>query len=141
MIGVEAAGHGLNTPKHAASLSKGRIGVLHGSKSEVLQDKEGQIQLAHSISAGLDYPGVGPEHAYLKSVRRVRYVAATDKEALMGMRVLSENEGIIPALEPAHALGYLLKHKNKFNSSDTVVLCLSGRGDKDVQQVSEVLHL
>ena len=141
MIGVEAAGHGLNTSQHAASLTKGHIGVLHGSKSEVLQDNEGQIQLAHSISAGLDYPGVGPEHAYLKSIHRVHYVAATDKEALLGMRALSENEGIIPALEPSHALGYLLKHKNKLKSSDTVTLCLSGRGDKDVQQVSEVLHL
>ena len=141
MLGVEAAGHGLNTSQHAASLTKGKIGILHGSKSEVLQDKEGQIQLAHSISAGLDYPGVGPEHAYLKSTKRVEYVAATDKEALLGMRVLSENEGIIPALEPAHAIGYLVTHKKKMKSSDTVVLCLSGRGDKDVQQVSDVLHL
>ena len=141
MMGVEAAGHGLNTAQHAASLSKGSIGVLHGSKSEILQDKDGQIQLAHSISAGLDYPGVGPEHAYLKSVRRVQYVAATDKEALLGMRILSENEGIIPALEPAHAIGYLFTHRKKLKSSDVVVLCLSGRGDKDVQQVSEVLHL
>ena len=141
MIGVEAAGHGLNTAQHAASLSKGKIGVLHGSKSEVLQNKDGQIKLAHSISAGLDYPGVGPEHAYLKSVHRVQYVAATDKEALLGMRVLSENEGIIPALEPAHAIGYLVTHRKKLKSSDVVVLCLSGRGDKDVQQVSEVLHL
>ena len=141
MLGVEAAGHGLNTSQHAASLSKGQIGVLHGSKSEILQDKDGQIQLAHSISAGLDYPGVGPEHAYLKSVKRVEYVAATDKEALLGMRALSENEGIIPALEPAHAIGYLVTHRKKLKSSDVVVLCLSGRGDKDVQQVSEVLHL
>ena len=141
MIGVEAAGHGLNTKFHAASLTKGQIGILHGSKSEVLQDKEGQIQLAHSISAGLDYPGVGPEHAYLKSIHRAKYVAATDKEALMGMRALSESEGIIPALEPAHALGFLLKNKNRFKSSDTIALCLSGRGDKDVQQVSEVLRL
>jgi tryptophan synthase beta chain len=141
MIGVEAAGHGLNTPMHAASLSKGKIGILHGSKSEVLQDKEGQIQLAHSISAGLDYPGVGPEHAYLKSIKRAEYVAATDKEALLGMRVLSENEGIIPALEPAHAVGYLVTHKRRFKSSDSIVLCLSGRGDKDVQQVSDVLAL
>ena len=141
MLGVEAAGHGLNTSQHAASLSKGQIGILHGSKSEVLQDSDGQIQLAHSISAGLDYPGVGPEHAYLKSIHRARYVAATDKEALVGMRVLSENEGIIPALEPSHALGYLVKHKNELRRSDTVVLCLSGRGDKDVQQVSDVLDL
>ena len=141
MIGVEAAGHGVQTTKHAATLSKGRIGVLHGSKSEVLQDKHGQIQLAHSISAGLDYPGVGPEHAYLKAVHRVNYVAATDKEALEGMRALSETEGIIPALEPSHALGYLLKNKSRFKKTDTVVLCLSGRGDKDVEQVSKVLKL
>ena len=141
MLGVEAAGHGLNTSQHAASLSKGQIGILHGSKSEVLQDGDGQIKLAHSISAGLDYPGVGPEHAYLKSIRRARYVAATDKEALMGMRVLSENEGIIPALEPSHALGYLIKHKDQLKRSDTVVLCLSGRGDKDVEQVSDILNL
>ncbi len=141
MLGVEAAGHGLHTARHAASLSKGQIGILHGSKSEVLQDKEGQIQLAHSISAGLDYPGVGPEHAYLKSAHRAQYVAATDKEALLGMRVLSENEGIIPALEPAHAIGYLVTHRKKLRSRDVVALCLSGRGDKDVQQVSEVLHL
>ena len=141
MIGVEAAGLGLSTGRHAATLSLGKIGVLHGSKSEVLQDEHGQIKLAHSISAGLDYPGVGPEHAYLKSVRRVQYVAATDKEALLGMRVLSENEGIIPALEPAHAIGYLVTHRKKLRSSDTVVLCLLGRGDKDVQQVSAVLRL
>ncbi len=141
MIGVEAAGHGIHTTQHAASLSKGQIGILHGSKSEILQDKEGQIQLAHSISAGLDYPGVGPEHAYLKSIRRAQYVAATDKQALLGMRVLSENEGIIPALEPAHAIGYLITHRKKLKSSHTIALCLSGRGDKDVQQVSEILHL
>ena len=141
LLGVEAAGHGLNTSQHAASLTKGEIGILHGSKSEVLQDKEGQIQLAHSISAGLDYPGVGPEHAYLKSIGRVRYVAATDKEALLGMRTLSEYEGIIPALEPAHAIGYLVTHRKKLKAKDVVALCLSGRGDKDVQQVSEVLHL
>ena len=141
MIGVEAAGHGLNTKKHAATLSKGRVGVLHGSKSEVLQDAHGQIALAHSISAGLDYPGVGPEHAYLKSAKRAQYVAATDSEALTGMRALSEYEGIIPALEPAHAIGYLLKNKKRFRSSDTIALCLSGRGDKDVQQVSAILKL
>ena len=141
MIGVEAAGLGLHTKKHAATLSKGSVGILHGSRSEVLQDAHGQILLAHSISAGLDYPGVGPEHAYLKSAKRVQYVAATDKEALEGMRALSENEGIIPALEPAHAIGYLLKNRRRFHSGDTIVLCLSGRGDKDVEQVSKVLHL
>ena len=141
MIGVEAAGLGLGTSKHAATLTKGSVGVLHGSKSEVLQDAHGQILLAHSISAGLDYPGVGPEHAYLKSTKRVQYVAATDKEALLGMRILSETEGIIPALEPAHALGYLVKNKRRFKAGDTVALCLSGRGDKDVEQVSKILDL
>ncbi len=139
MIGVEAAGHGLGTKKHAATLTHGKIGVLHGSKSEVLQDADGQIQLAHSISAGLDYPGVGPEHAYLKSIHRVNYVAATDDDALRGFRLLSEMEGIIPALEPSHAVGYLLKNRSKFKKSDVIVLCLSGRGDKDVTQVSEIL--
>ncbi len=138
MIGVEAAGEGLHTPKHAATLSLGKIGVLHGSKSEVLQDGDGQIRLAHSISAGLDYPGVGPEHAYLKMTKRVRYVSATDKEALLGVKALSETEGIIPALEPAHAIGYLLKHKALFKKSEVLVLCLSGRGDKDVEQISRM---
>lgn len=141
MLGIEAAGHGLNTRQHAATLSKGSVGVLHGSRSEVLQDAHGQILLAHSISAGLDYPGVGPEHAWLKSVKRVDYRAATDSDALLGMRTLSELEGIIPALEPSHAIGYLLRHKSRFRKSDTLALCLSGRGDKDVEQVSKVLHL
>jgi len=140
-IGVEAAGLGLHTNKHAATLTKGSIGILHGSKSEILQDKDGQILLAHSISAGLDYPGVGPEHAYLRSSGRAEYRSATDADALLGMRVLSEMEGIIPALEPSHAIGYLLKNKRRFRKSDTLALCLSGRGDKDVQQVSEVLKL
>ena len=139
MIGVEAAGHGLKTRKHAATLSLGKIGVLHGSKSEVLQDREGQIQLAHSISAGLDYPGVGPEHAYLKQTKRVKYVSATDQEALAGLKILSELEGIIPALEPSHAIGYLLKNKSMFKKTDSIVVCLSGRGDKDVYQVSKMM--
>jgi tryptophan synthase beta chain len=141
MIGVEAAGHGVHTKKHAATLTKGRIGVLHGSKSEVLQDAEGQISLAHSISAGLDYPGVGPEHAYLKMTHRVSYVHATDEQALEGVKALSRKEGIIPALEPAHAVGYLLDNKKRFKKSDAVVMCLSGRGDKDVEQISKVLAL
>jgi tryptophan synthase beta chain len=141
MIGVEAAGHGLHTTQHAATLSLGKIGVLHGSKSEVLQNAEGQINLAHSISAGLDYPGVGPEHAYLKMAGRVRYVAATDSDALLGVKILSETEGIIPALEPAHAIGYLMRHKSIFKKSDTLLLCLSGRGDKDVQQIARTMNL
>ncbi|MBI4353406.1 MAG: tryptophan synthase subunit beta [Candidatus Omnitrophica bacterium] len=141
LIGVEAAGLGIRTGQHAATLSVGEVGILHGSKSRVLQDKDGQVQLAHSISAGLDYPGVGPEHAYLKSVGRVEYVSVTDKEALEGFQLLSKTEGIIPALEPAHAIGYLLKHRRKFKPSDTIVVCLSGRGDKDVEQVSKVLEI
>src|SRR3989338_3883902 len=141
MIGVEAAGLGLGTTKHAASLTAGQIAVLHGSKSEALQDADGQILLAHSISAGLDYPGVGPEHAYLKSTQRVKYVCVTDQEALKGFKMLSELEGIIPALEPSHAIGYLAKHKNQFKKNDVLVLCLSGRGDKDIDQVSKALHL
>jgi tryptophan synthase beta chain len=140
MIGVEAAGLGVNTTQHAATLTKGRMGILHGSKSEVLQDENGQIMLAHSISAGLDYPGVGPEHAFLKMTHRAQYMWATDKDALIGMKALSENEGIIPALEPAHAIGYLIRDKKRFKRSDTLVICLSGRGDKDVQQISKILH-
>ena len=140
MIGVEAAGLGLKTHRHAATLSLGKTGVLHGSKSEVLQDSEGQVSLAHSVSAGLDYPGVGPEHAYLKSAGRVKYTAVTDKEALLGFRVLSETEGIIPALEPAHAVAYLLKNRSKFKKKDVILLCLSGRGDKDVEQASKALR-
>ncbi len=139
LIGVEAAGHGTKTKKHAATLSLGRSGVLHGSKSEVLQNKEGQIDLAHSISAGLDYPGVGPEHSYLKKIGRAKYVSITDDEALEGLKLLSRMEGIIPALEPSHAIGYLLKNKKLFGKKDVIVLCLSGRGDKDIDQVSKVL--
>ncbi|HTL71398.1 MAG TPA: tryptophan synthase subunit beta, partial [Candidatus Eisenbacteria bacterium] len=141
MIGVEAAGFGVHTDKHAATLTKGRIGVLHGSKSEILQDKDGQILIAHSISAGLDYPGVGPEHSYLKSVGRAEYVSATDKDALEGVRLLSRTEGIIPALEPAHAIGYLARHKGRFKKSDVILLCLSGRGDKDINQIRKAVNL
>jgi len=139
MIGVEAAGLGLKTGKHAASLTKGAVGVLHGSKSRVLQDAHGQILIAHSISAGLDYPGVGPEHAYLRDTGRAEYESATDAEALEGMKQLSRTEGIIPALEPAHAIGYLLKNKNRFKPTDVLVVCVSGRGDKDVDQVSQLI--
>jgi tryptophan synthase beta chain len=141
LIGVEAAGLGVHTGQHAASLSHGRIGVLHGSKSEVLQDRDGQIELAHSVSAGLDYPGVGPEHAYLKSIKRAHYGSVTDGEALEGFQALSRMEGIIPALEPSHAVGYLLKNRSRFKKSDVIVMCLSGRGDKDVDQASHILKL
>jgi tryptophan synthase beta chain len=141
LIGVEAAGLGVRTGQHAASLSHGRIGVLHGSKSEVLQDRDGQIELAHSVSAGLDYPGVGPEHAYLKSIKRAHYGSVTDREALEGFQALSRMEGIIPALEPSHAVGYLLKNRSRFRKNDVIVMCLSGRGDKDVDQASRILKL
>jgi tryptophan synthase beta chain len=134
-IGVEAGGSGLNTSGHAATLCKGKIGVFHGFKSYILQDEGGQIHPTHSVSAGLDYPGVGPEHAYYKKIKRANYYAVNDNWALKGFKILSELEGIIPALEPAHAIGYLIKEKNKFHKGDLVVLCLSGRGDKDIDIV------
>lgn len=135
-IGVEAGGLGLNTKKHGASLSKGEPGVLHGNKSYLLQDKNGQIMIAHSISAGLDYPGVGPEHSYYKDIKRAEYKAVTDKEALEGFKMLSELEGIIPALEPSHAVYYAVKKlAPKLNKDKIVIICLSGRGDKDIDIV------
>ena len=140
-IGVEAAGLGLSSGKHSASLVAGRTGVLHGSKSSLLQDKYGQVQNAHSIAAGLDYPGVGPEHAYYKKIKRAEYVAITDKEALEGFKLLAETEGIIPALEPSHAIAYLRKLKNKIKRNSVIILCLSGRGDKDMYTVAEELKL
>ncbi|MFH1777625.1 MAG: tryptophan synthase subunit beta [Candidatus Omnitrophota bacterium] len=139
LIGVEAAGLGTNTRKHAATLCKGSIGVLHGSKSYVLQDKFGQINIAHSVSAGLDYPGVGPEHAYLKQTGRATYTAVSDKQALNAVKVVSELEGIIPALESAHAIAYVLKIAPKCPKSFVIVICLSGRGDKDMNIISEYL--
>ena len=140
-IGVEAAGLGLTSGKHAATLVAGNTGVLHGSKSGLLQDKFGQVKVAHSIAAGLDYPGVGPEHAYYKSIGRASYFAVNDKEALQGFRMLSEAEGIIPALEPAHAIFYLKRLKAKVRKNSIVIVCLSGRGDKDTQVVSRGLRL
>ncbi len=140
LIGVEAAGEGLDTPRHAATLSKGSVGVLHGSRSYILQDDEGQILHAHSVSAGLDYPGVGPEHAYLYETRRAEYVAVTDREALDAFQLLCRLEGIIPALESAHAIAYLAKLLPGMRPDQHVVVCLSGRGDKDVTQVREILE-
>ena len=131
-IGVEAAGLGLHTSHYAATLTKGRVGVLHGSKSKVLQDKDGQIAIAHSIAAGLDYPGVGPEHSYYQKIKRSRYVSVTDTQALEGLKLLSETEGIIPALETAHAVYYLKELAKKIKSKKVAILCLSGRGDKDI---------
>ena len=139
IFGVEAAGKGLATKKHAASLTRGSVGILHGMKSYLLQNGNGQIQLAHSISAGLDYPSVGPEHAYLKKTGRVHYETVTDKEALEGFRLLTELEGIMPALEPAHAVGFLPRFMKRTRPKDCVVLCLSGRGDKDLDTVRRFL--
>ncbi len=137
-IGVEAAGLGLNTDKHAATLSKGEKGILHGSFSYILQDNYGQIKTTHSISAGLDYPGVGPEHAFYKETGRAEYYAVSDEIALKGFHILSELEGIIPALEPSHAIGWLIENKDRFKEDDLVVVCLSGRGDKDVIEVAKI---
>lgn len=137
-IGVEAAGFGIEGNRHSATLVKGHVGVLHGAKSYVLQDKFGQIQVAHSIAAGLDYPGVGPEHSFYKDVKRAQYVAVNDKEAIEGFKLLSETEGIIPALEPSHAMYYIKKISAKLKGK-IVVLCLSGRGDKDADVVIEKL--
>ena len=138
-IGVEAAGLGLSSGRHSASLVAGRIGVLHGSKSKVLEDRFGQIKIAHSIAAGLDYPGVGPEHAYYQKIGRASYEAVTDNEALEGIKLLSKIEGIIPAMEPAHAIFYLTKLKPKIKKNSSVIVCLSGRGDKDTQTVADRL--
>ena len=140
-IGVEAAGMGLASGKHAATLVAGKPGVLHGSKSDLLEDEFGQVKIAHSIAAGLDYPGVGPEHAYYKKIGRASYVAVSDKEALEGFQLLSEKEGIIPALEPAHAIFYLTKMAKKINKNSIIILCLSGRGDKDLDIVVRSLRL
>jgi len=135
MIGVEAAGWGLQTGKHAATLGAGEVGVLHGSKSYVLQDEYGQIKEAHSIAAGLDYPGVGPEHAYLKEIGRVRYVSVRDDEALEAFDALSRYEGIIPALESAHALAWAMVEARQRKPQEVLVVNLSGRGDKDLEVV------
>jgi tryptophan synthase beta chain len=136
MIGVEASGCGLNTNKHAATLTKGKPGVLHGSLSYLLQDDNGQVALAHSISAGLDYPGVGPEHSALKDLGRVQYVSMTDKQALAAAHLVSRLEGIIPALESAHAFAYLNTLMPTTSTKDIVVVNLSGRGDKDMATYS-----
>src|ERR1041385_6171676 len=132
LIGVEAAGRGIETGAHCATLSTGLPGVLHGSKSYLLQDEDGQVSPSHSISAGLDYPGVGPEHSYLKDSGRAEYVSITDDEALEGFKLLARTEGLIPALESSHAVAYLSKQARDFDKELIVVLNLSGRGDKDV---------
>ena len=139
LVGVEAAGFGVDTDKHAATITKGSFGVLHGSGSFLLQDENGQIQLPHSISAGLDYPGIGPEHSYLNSIKRVEYVSATDDEAVQAFQWLSEKEGILPALESSHALAFLRQKNNGLEPNDNVIICLSGRGDKDVYTIADYL--
>jgi tryptophan synthase beta chain len=141
LYGVEAAGEGIESDKHAASLGAGAEGVFHGMLSYVLQDSEGQILNTHSISAGLDYPGVGPEHSFLKTLQRAEYVTATDGEAADAFCVLSREEGIIPALEPSHALAFTMKLARKMKREETIVVTLSGRGDKDVEVVADFLGL
>ena len=138
MLGVEAAGHGLDK-EHAASLAGGRPGILHGNKTYLLQDDDGQIAEAHSISAGLDYPGIGPEHSWLKEIGRVRYVSATDKEALDAFQLLCRTEGIIPALEPAHAIAAVEREAKKMDRDQIILANLCGRGDKDIFTVAEAL--
>jgi tryptophan synthase beta chain len=140
LYGVEAGGKGINSNQHAATLSRGKVGILHGMKSYFLQDENGQIKEAHSISAGLDYPGVGPEHAYLKDNKRVNYSVVTDEEAIKAFLLLSKLEGIIPALESSHALAYLIKYPKRFAEDNSVVVTISGRGDKDLQIVKEKLQ-
>jgi tryptophan synthase beta chain len=140
LIGVEAAGEGVNTDKHAATLTRGRVGVLHGAMSFLLQDEDGQVIEAHSISAGLDYPGVGPEHSYLKEIGRAEYDSVTDREAVAALQRLSQLEGIIPALETAHAIAYLEILCPHLTGSPRIVINCSGRGDKDVQTVAKFLN-
>jgi tryptophan synthase beta chain len=139
LIGVEAAGLGVETGKHAASIGAGQVGVLHGNKTFLLQDAQGQIEHAHSISAGLDYPGVGPEHAHLHAIGRAEYVSITDTEALAGFQALTRMEGIIPALESAHAVAHVMKLAPTLPKEALLTVCLSGRGDKDIHTVAEAM--
>jgi tryptophan synthase beta chain len=138
LVGVEAAGRGLDSGEHSASLQRGVPGVLHGSLSYLLQDENGQVHPAHSISAGLDYPGVGPEHSYLKDTGRALYVSITDEEAVEGLGILSRLEGIIPALETSHAVAWVVKDKDRWKETDALLICISGRGDKDLAQITEM---
>jgi tryptophan synthase beta chain len=139
MIGVEAAGHGVDTKEHSATLTRGRVGILHGSKSMLLQNNEGQVQIAHSIAAGLDYPGVGPEHSHYQDIGRARYVSVDDKAAIAGLKLLSRLEGIIPALETAHAIAYLPILARSVKKTSSVIVSLSGRGDKDMNQIAQFI--
>lgn len=139
LIGVEAGGHGLETGLHAAPLTAGRPGVLHGSYSYLMQNIDGQVVPVHSISAGLDYPGVGPEHSFLKDSERAKYMVATDREALEAFHLLCRTEGIIPALESSHALAAAAKLAPQLSNDQIILVCLSGRGDKDVHTVAEAM--
>ena len=139
LVGVEAGGHGIQTGSHGATLGKGTPGILHGMKTYVLHDDDGQIAEAHSISAGLDYPGVGCEHSYLKDSKRAEYVSITDEEAIEGFQLLSREEGLIPALESAHAIAYVAKVAPTLKPEQIIAVCLSGRGDKDVQQTAQYM--
>jgi tryptophan synthase beta chain len=141
MIGVEAAGYGIESGKHSAALCAGSPGILHGNKTYLLQDEHGQITPAHSISAGLDYPGVGPEHSWLKETLRAEYVSITDDEALEGFSVLTREEGIMPALESSHAIAYILKLAPSLAKDKSIVVCLSGRGDKDIHTVADAMGI
>tara|TARA_B100000989_G_scaffold46638_1_gene30208 strand:+ start:267 stop:1448 length:1182 start_codon:yes stop_codon:yes gene_type:complete len=141
IVGVEAAGKGIDTNQHAATLTKGEFGVLHGAASMLLQSVDGQVALPYSLSAGLDYPGIGPEHSYLQKTKRVEYSSATDNEALEAFKWLSEKEGIIPALETAHAVAYLKNKKNNIKKNEHVILNLSGRGDKDINTIAKELGI
>ncbi|OFW80734.1 MAG: tryptophan synthase subunit beta [Alphaproteobacteria bacterium RIFCSPLOWO2_01_FULL_40_26] len=140
MYGVEAAGNGLASNSHAASIAQGEVAVLHGNKTFFLQNDDGQIQDAHSISAGLDYPGIGPEHAYLHAIKRVEYVSITDDEALKAFQLLCQIEGIIPALESSHAIAFACKLAKKMKKNQTIIVNLSGRGDKDIDTVAKILE-
>jgi len=137
LVGVEAAGHGVETGRHAATLNAGQSGILHGARSYLLQDELGQVREAHSISAGLDYPGVGPEHSFLKDQGRASYVTASDDEALDALERLARTEGIIPALETAHAVAHAIRLAPKMSRDESIVISLSGRGDKDMETVAE----
>jgi tryptophan synthase beta chain len=141
LIGVEAGGHGVHTPEHAASLTGGRPGVLHGNRTYLLQDADGQITEGHSISAGLDYPGIGPEHAWLFDMKRAEYVSVTDKEALDAFQLMAKLEGIIPALEPAHAFAHVAKIAGQMDKDQIILMNLCGRGDKDIFTVAGMIDL
>jgi tryptophan synthase beta chain len=141
MIGVEAAGKGIDTGHHAASISAGSIGVLHGNKTYLLQDGNGQVQDAYSIAAGLDYPGVGPEHGYFKDTGRASYVSIEDEEAIQAFMFLSKHEGIIPAMESAHAVAYAMKLAPTLKRDNIIVVNLSGRGDKDAESISQRMNV